>query len=404
MPWAIWPSLVVLWGVCWMFVVPWNDANHLDAYLEDYLGAEQARPFPLHFSLNPDLAPIATRYDQFLDNLGNELVPNSVLCTNYPNYGMYNDVIGNQSEQDLPALVPSVGAVGLLADVGLDFGYSSNDRNRLENLDRAIIKVPIADSCAQIPLSPNQQEISYISNYDPAPQPPAAVTPGGSQLQFLGQLSRGSIIAPEQPESPPRNAEGNYICVGFGCSNEKIFEIRSKWQTHINQHTRPFICSVEGCYYRSATKGVLDRHKNRKHSNLHFASSELAGVAGTDRSGMFEVRELAPASAHGSLIVMDTDTDKGKAKRKFVDDEVEQEGNDHNEQSTGLRMVQKNVKLDGWGSTRHEEELAQENEMLRQELKKVHEELVTCRAERDEEKKERETLLGIFDRVTKQIK
>lgn len=159
---------------------------------------------------------------------------------------------------------------------------------------------------------------------------------------------------------------------------------------------------MEGCNYRSATKGVLDRYKNLKHSLRRSASSESSGVSGTDRSSRFEIRESALASAHESLAVMDTD--KAKAKRKFADDEDEQEGNDHNEQSTGSRMVQKNAKLTGCGSTQREEELAQENERLLQELKKVHEELVMCQAERDEEKKERETLLGIFDRVTKQMK
>ena len=128
-----------------------------------------------------------------------------------------------------------MGAVGLSADVGLDFGYSSNDRNRLENLGPLMVGDPIGDSRAQILLSPDQREGSDINNHHLEPLPPATVTPGGSQLQFLGQLSRGSIIAPEQPESPSRNAEGQYICVGFGCSNEKTFRIRSEWQYVISQ-------------------------------------------------------------------------------------------------------------------------------------------------------------------------
>ena len=187
-------------------------------------------------------------------------------------------------------------------------------------------------------------------------------------------------------------------------------------RTHVNQHTRPFTCSAEGCNYRSATKGVLDRHKNLKHSIRGSTALESSGVSGTDRSSGFEMRESALASTHKGLAVLDTD--KAKAKRKFADDENEGEGNGHDEQSTGSRMVQKNARLTGWGSPQLEEELAQENESLRQELKKVREELALCRAERDEErkallrcqaerdedKKERETLLGIFDRVTKQMK
>jgi hypothetical protein len=45
------------------------------------------------------------------------------------------------------------------------------------------------------------------------------------------------------------------------------------------------------------------------------------------------------------------DTNKAKAKRKFADDDDEQEGNDHNEKRTGSRMAQKNTKLTELGFT-----------------------------------------------------
>lgn len=37
MPWEIWPSLVVLWGVCWMFNPPafYQNGNHRQPTLED---------------------------------------------------------------------------------------------------------------------------------------------------------------------------------------------------------------------------------------------------------------------------------------------------------------------------------------------------------------------------------
>ena len=157
---------------------------------------------------------------------------------------------------------------------------------------------------------------------------------------------------------------------------------------------------MEGCNYRSATKGVLDRHHHLKHSIRLSASSESSGVSGTDGSSRLEIGDSALAPTQEIVVAMNTD--KAKTKRKFADDEDEQEGNTHDKESTGSGMAQKNAKMTR-GSTR-EEELAQENVGLRQELKKVHEELAMCRAERDEEKKERETLLGIFDRVTKQMK
>jgi len=33
MPWNIWPALVVLWGVCWMFYSPLNaNGNNVDQF------------------------------------------------------------------------------------------------------------------------------------------------------------------------------------------------------------------------------------------------------------------------------------------------------------------------------------------------------------------------------------
>ncbi|PVH89519.1 hypothetical protein DL98DRAFT_579312 [Cadophora sp. DSE1049] len=353
-----------------------------------------------YFYVNPALIPLPTDYDQFLNNFGSEVEPNNMLHTHYAIHnGAYHDLPADPFEQGLLVPIPSMEDGGFSADAGPDLEYSANDRNQLEKSGQAMVSDPIGNSRTRIP-SPNQQEGSDTNNHHLTSPPPAAVIHSSSTPQFAEQLSRGSIIAPEQPESP-RNAEGHYICVGFGCSNEKTFRIRSDWQTHVNQHTRPYICSVEGCPYRSATKGVLVRHKLLKHSLRRSASSDLFGVSGTDTSSG-PGREPALTSAHGTPAVIYKG--KGKAKRKFTDDEDEEKSNnDRNEQGSGSRMVQKTAKRTGCGSTQREEELAQENEKLRQELKKAHEELVYYRAERDEEKKERKTLQGIFDRVTKQM-
>jgi hypothetical protein len=51
MPWNIWPSLVVLWGVCWMFQSnPIHQADVLDSVLldEEYLGSFNQGRAPSH--------------------------------------------------------------------------------------------------------------------------------------------------------------------------------------------------------------------------------------------------------------------------------------------------------------------------------------------------------------------
>ncbi|KAH7419404.1 hypothetical protein BKA64DRAFT_650702 [Cadophora sp. MPI-SDFR-AT-0126] len=400
MPWSIWPSLVVLWGVCWMFVAPWSDVNFLNAYLEDREGEGHAWPFSQNIFPSPDFAPVSLGVDQFLDNIGNEAVADSNLFTGYTNHNTCNDFAGYPSKQDLFVSIPSLEAANSSANVASDFENPPNDRHQFHTLRQVMFKDPNGVSYAQI-RDLNQREGSAINNHHLTPPPSAAVIPSSSRPQLAEQSSRGSIIAPEQQESPPRNSEGNYICVGYGCSDEKTFRIRSDWQIHVNQHTRPYKCSVEGCPYRSATKGVLVRHKYLKHSVRHSVSSDLVGVSGAGSTSRIENGESVLASADEIPAV--TDRGKAKAKRKFADDEDENEEDDYNQHGTGSRMVQKNAKLTRLDSTHRGEELARENEKLRQELKRVQEDLLICRAERDEEKKERAKLLSIFDRVTKQM-
>lgn len=44
MPWNIWPSLVVLWGVCWMFEA---NSNHTDDFLDNLFSVDRYSQLPL---------------------------------------------------------------------------------------------------------------------------------------------------------------------------------------------------------------------------------------------------------------------------------------------------------------------------------------------------------------------
>jgi len=316
-------------------------------------------------------------------------------------YNVYNDLAGELYGEGLFDPNSLVEAIGPLVDIDPNMGCSSSNGNRVEGSGQVMLNNPTEDLQVETS-SPSQQENSDNHNQRPDPSLPAAAGPSISQRQFLEQPSRGSMVAPQQPENPPRNAEGHYICVSFGCSNEKTFRTRSDWQTHVNQHTRPFICSVEGCPYRSATKGVLVRHKLLKHSLGRSVSPDLLRISRTDSSRKPEGQEPIVTSDRGTPAV--TDKGKGKQKRKFAEVMDGEEINDYSEQGTSSRKIQKNAMLTVRASTQREEELALENERLRTELKRTLEELSVCRAERDEEKMERKTLQGIFDRVTKQMK
>ncbi|KAH7418897.1 hypothetical protein BKA64DRAFT_636006 [Cadophora sp. MPI-SDFR-AT-0126] len=333
MPWAIWPSLMILWGVFWMFAVPMNDASHLDVHFEE-------------FPLNPDLESVPQNYDHFRHNIGSQVIPH--LPTDYSNYGMNNDFAGELFDQEILAPLPSSAAVDLPRNTGSDFEYSLNGLTRIENVDQVMLNDTIGDFRTQMP-SANQQAGSENHKRHSAPYPPAA-----------------SLLL-------------SYVLLG-----KKYLTYSNR--THVNQHTRPFICSVEECPSRSATNDVLVRHKLLKHSLGRSMSPGSLRASETNNSSGPEGTEPAFTSDPGTPSVVDKG--KGRAKGKFADAEDEEEVNDYNEQDTGSRTVQKKAMLTGRVSTQREEKVAQEDERLREELKMIQEEIFMCRAERDEKKTE----------------
>jgi hypothetical protein len=50
MPWNIWPSLVVLWGVCWMFEA---NSNHTDDFLDNLFSVDRYSQLPLSSPRKP---------------------------------------------------------------------------------------------------------------------------------------------------------------------------------------------------------------------------------------------------------------------------------------------------------------------------------------------------------------
>lgn len=96
-------------------------------------------------------------------------------------------------------------------------------------------------------------------------------------------------------------------------------------------------------------------------------------------------------------------TDHGKRKRQtyfYQVDELEDYSDvDGVEGSTKRPKVVGQVSDTGLNRTRGFEDLAAENEKLQKQLDKVNEELERCQKERE---KEREMMLGIIDRLTKQ--
>ncbi|KAH6700004.1 hypothetical protein BKA61DRAFT_681993 [Leptodontidium sp. MPI-SDFR-AT-0119] len=311
------------------------------------------------FPLNPDLESVPQNYDHFRHNIGSQVIPH--LPTDYSNYGMNNDFAGELFDQEILAPLPSSAAVDLPRNTGSDFEYSLNGLTRIENVDQVMLNDTIGDFRTQMP-SANQQAGSENHKRHSAPYPPAAKVLLETRKEITHALASDAAM---------RKLSGS-VKIGI--------------ITHVNQHTRPFICSVEECLSRSATNDVLVRHKLLKHSLGRSMSPGSLRASETNNSSGPEGTEPAFTSDPGTPSVVDKG--KGRAKGKFADAEDEEEVNDYNEQDTGSRTVQKKAMLTGRVSTQREEKVAQEDERLREELKMIQEELFMCRAERDEKKTE----------------
>jgi uncharacterized FlaG/YvyC family protein len=170
----------------------------------------------------------------------------------------------------------------------------------------------------------------------------------------------------------------------------------------MNKHTRPFRCSVPGCRGASgfATKAVLDRHVYRVHQRSSSALPEASRVV--------EIEDASTESEMGEILLNPTDQSlvllskgKGRSKRIFTEETGIQEAGEELGECSSSRSNPKKVKVAEHGSSdaqqisQREEDLAKENEKLQQLLDKANEELQRYQ-------KEREMMLGIIDRLTKQ--
>ncbi|KAF2869239.1 Alpha/Beta hydrolase protein [Massariosphaeria phaeospora] len=213
MPWNIWPALVVLWGVCWMFYTPPTTPR-------------PGEPFAPFQSENFDLLPDTTN--------------------------------------------PDLSFIGLWDFSGADFTTDdfapNNDDVWMASLpqglrlsDQGIISQTPAFSIPQIqgpPAMPSPEFAPIISNEsgEMDPQPPT---------------ENNQVIQPSC-DGPGEMICGRHECHGI------TFAKRSDWKKHMDKHNRPWKCLVAGCIHPHGgltTKRDLDRHRNSRHSDIVEQSS-----------------------------------------------------------------------------------------------------------------------------------
>jgi len=247
MPWNIWPSLVVLWGVCWMFInTPLNefdttpsnavpDDEQLSLFVPSKTFPFIRETFQIHWREVTDLSldtsfapnpftPNFAGFDPFLGNFefGNALNDAAYDHTPYLDHQTLNEIpLGSlqQNYQDQPS--PREAEDYSIYSRSLPGDFSSNSDNRIKGT--ATPNFPIR----QLHMNINQVANTHVSSHSLSSLSAAATTFGrpDSEAPLLQPISPIS----EQQQIPPRNAEGKLICTDPGCT-DKTFRRYCDWQ------------------------------------------------------------------------------------------------------------------------------------------------------------------------------
>lgn len=404
MPWNIWPSLVVLWGVCWMFIN--TPSTEFDtACVNSVLDDERLSLFVPNLSFDHVFTPVPNDLDHFLDTFEFENTFNDDVYAYTPSLNRQTwDMISrgslhqNHQDQSSPRLP--------IGDCSQQFS-SSTIGDLAPNSDKETNMASTPDCLIRQPhVNENQRTGVRVNNHPLASPPLMAMIQTSSRSNFETPLLQHTPNISKQEQNPPRNADDELICTDPACTN-KTFRRHCDWQTHVNKHRRPFRCSIEGCPRESsgfATKGVLDRHMIRIHQKPCLASSDPTRSLGIESTGgQVETLEEDPVNIAESFISSNYE----KRKRSASDDSNEQETNETVQQGRLTGNIPKKVKLVIRGSDKVEgtkpniEDLFNEVERLQQQLDNANKALDRSQRERE---KEREMTLGIIDRLTKQAK
>lgn len=290
MPWNIWPSLMVLWGVCWMF----------------YPGPSRQDDIPVQFLWNDEYLPV------YHPNLSSDFVPQA-----FPeSFGESREIeddfrwwngVGFTNIEDIidyEALADSNpdprGRLNLLDQSFQEVATSlPNTNTRVDpasqaivfQLDNAVDSMPAIPSLlADIIMLPqlnqnlpgNCSESNQVDGRSERAIQPTVMPFGPLPQQMPIQLQTPMMST--QAENRMLKADGQLICNEFGCGTIQ-FDRKWKWQAHMNKHTRPFLCEVEGDCPRK-TSGFATKGERKRHNEAHARHN------GDNNSSLFRCRVL----------------------------------------------------------------------------------------------------------------
>lgn len=287
MPWNIWPALVVLWGVCWMFYEgssPIDDTQSQSRLADDQiwvpisdisngLNEQDYHQYPytsnVDFSSNfLEYGSLQTPHPELFASLPSPgtqfaLTAGEVPLQNFPvtPYPHLDVTLSEPLEPEVIYTTEALFASTVDHPGQLAISLPDNTAGAFEGTGQTYFKDQHAARIA------GHQNIRY-------PQVPAPPTVAG----YASQAEQVAVL-PHQPmtykrsEVPPQNAEGKMICKHAECSN-LAFTRKCDWKKHMDKHERPYRCTIDGCDHTQGftSKGDLLRHErivNKLHSGQH---------------------------------------------------------------------------------------------------------------------------------------
>ncbi|KAL8841501.1 MAG: hypothetical protein Q9170_000884 [Blastenia crenularia] len=304
-PWNIRPSLVVLWGVCWMF---YDNSTRADQALRQQLEDEEVAPLvwvrqtPQSATLSQqDIAKqITLNSDTYLHdtawlqsdesggvhtrllprNLGNNppstippahrhSAPSSIAKYS-PDYNIWQSPPVDQpqhSQQQPQGLGPTPrrSAPSEVHQPYVPFlqQAASQGDSRAAAAFSPILRLPVGQMQTYSPHSDVSKDetrspcFSILPSDDMSPNMVLVASPSVESRQSHPSAGRKS-------EEPPRNPSGQITCDHLKCIRDPPVFSRRK---HMDKHTRPYVCNLPGCEkVRGFTySGGLSRHQREVH-------------------------------------------------------------------------------------------------------------------------------------------
>lgn len=246
MPWSIWPSLVVLWGVCWMFYTPF-DATSFERYFDDdelslfnpgktshaYMDIENIDGRVIEVTFDPAFVSYSSGYEHFTGDFETEIGFNDATYASHIEQNSPKDYNLNPFEQQSLAQISSENTVGSGSLVG--FGsrleeIPSSTAGHMNESTQKTASAPRSQVYVNGSQSINTSQTAHIDEQHIASLSAVAMTVPTGLATVLPQQVSTENTSSEQAQSPSRNAEGKLICIHFDCDRNRIFKRHCDWQ------------------------------------------------------------------------------------------------------------------------------------------------------------------------------